>query len=44
MFRLLVLILLVYGIGVGLKDGWLKIQWNQLLNDAGVTEVDKDQK
>tara|TARA_B100000131_G_C17827205_1_gene496114 strand:+ start:329 stop:463 length:135 start_codon:yes stop_codon:yes gene_type:complete len=44
MLRLLVLIFLLYGIGVGLKDGWLKIQWNQLLNDVGVTEVEKDKK
>ena len=40
--RLLFLLLLVYGIGTGLIDGWLIIKWSQLLHDVGFTEVDRD--
>jgi len=42
MLRLLFLILLVYGIGTGMRDGWLTIKWSQLLHDVGFTEVDRD--
>ncbi len=42
MLRLLFLVLLVYGIGTGIKDGWLTIKWSQLLHDVGFTEVDRD--
>ncbi len=42
MFRLLLLIALVYGIGLGLRDGWLVIKWSQLLHNIGFEQVDPE--
>ena len=43
MLRWLIIGLLFYGITIGLKDGWLTVKWNNLLNEVGLTrsEVDK---
>ena len=36
MLRWLLLGLLLFGLGTALRRGWLEVQWNQLLDDAGL--------
>lgn len=40
MLRWLLLGLLLYGLGTALQRGWLEVQWQQLLDDAGLTVDD----
>ena len=42
MLRWLLLGLLLYGIGTGVRDGWLIVKWSQLLHEIGFTSVDPD--
>ena len=30
----------MYGITIGLRDGWLVVKWSQMLNNIGFTQVD----
>tara|TARA_B100001250_G_scaffold392003_1_gene393429 strand:- start:770 stop:961 length:192 start_codon:yes stop_codon:yes gene_type:complete len=43
MLRFILLAFLIFGIGSGLRDGWLIIRWSQLLHNVGFTFVDPDQ-
>ncbi|ABX07960.1 hypothetical protein [Prochlorococcus marinus] len=43
MLRLLALGFLVYGIGIGFKNGWLVIHWSPLLHDVGFTDVNREE-
>ena len=43
MLRWLMLGLIGFGLVTGFRHGWLVVQWNQLLQDAGLTLVDPDQ-
>ena len=43
MFRWLLIGVLIYGIGTGLKDGWLVVKWSQFFHDAGFTSVDPNE-
>lgn len=42
MLRWLLLGLLLYGLVTALRKGWLEVQWQRLLDDAGFTVVDPD--
>jgi len=42
MLRWLFLGLLLFGIGTGIRDGWLIVKWSQLLHNVGFTEVDPE--
>ena len=42
MLRWLLLGLLLYGLGTALLKGWIEVQWQRLLDDAGLTETDSD--
>ncbi len=42
MLRLLLLGLLLYGLGTALRKGWIEVQWQQLLDDAGLIETGSD--
>ena len=42
MLRLLALIILVYGMALGLHDGWLVVRWSLLLHNIGFTQVEPD--
>ena len=42
MLRRLLIGLLLYGLGTALRQGWLEVQWSQLLHDAGLTFIDPD--
>ena len=42
MIRWFLVGLLIYGIGTGLKNGWLIVKWSQLLHEVGFTSVDPD--
>tara|TARA_Y100001968_G_scaffold285959_1_gene286301 strand:- start:1214 stop:1399 length:186 start_codon:yes stop_codon:yes gene_type:complete len=42
MLRWLLLGFLIYGIGTGMRDGWLIVKWSQLLHEIGFTSVDPD--
>ena len=39
MLRWLLLGLLLYGLGTALRKGWIEVQWQQVLDDAGFTET-----
>jgi hypothetical protein len=42
MMRWLLLGLLFFGLGTGLRNGWLVVHWSQLLHDAGLTFIDPE--
>ena len=42
MLRLLLLGSLVYGMVIGLRDGWLIIKWSQLFHNIGFSQVDPE--
>ena len=39
MLRGLLLGLLLYGLGTALRKGWIEVQWQRVLDDAGFTET-----
>ena len=43
MLRWLLLGLLIFGLGTAFENGWLEVQWEQLLQDAGLDVGDPDQ-
>ena len=42
MLRWLLLGLLLYGLGTALRKGWIEVQWQRVLDDAGFTETGSD--
>ena len=40
--RFLALIILVYGMALGLHDGWLVVRWSVLLHNIGFTQIEPD--
>ena len=42
MLRLIIIVFLIYGIGTGLRDGWIVVKWSQFLNEMGITASDPD--
>ncbi len=40
--RWLLLGLLLFGLGTGLRNGWLVVHWSQFLRDAGLTFIDPE--
>ena len=42
MLRWLLLGLLLFGLGTALRRGWLEVQWNQMLDDAGLKAIDPE--
>tara|TARA_B100001996_G_C18488086_1_gene526496 strand:- start:335 stop:496 length:162 start_codon:yes stop_codon:yes gene_type:complete len=40
MLRWFLIGILLYGIGTGLRDGWMVIHWSHFLNSIGFTNVD----
>ena len=42
MFRLLILLALLYGMGRGLRDGWLVVKWSKFFHDIGFSQVDPE--
>ena len=42
MLRWLLLGLLLYGLGTALRKGWIEVQWQRLLEDAGLTDTGSD--
>ena len=43
MLRLLLLGLLLYGMGTALRKGWIEVQWQRVLDDAGLMDNGSDQ-
>ena len=42
MLRWLLLGLLLYGLGTALRKGWIEVQWQRLLEDAGLIDTGSD--
>jgi hypothetical protein len=42
MLRWLLLGLLLYGLGTALRKGWIEVQWQRLLEDAGLMDTGSD--
>ena len=42
MLRWLLVGTLIYGIGTGLKNEWIVINWSQFLHEVGFTSVDPE--
>tara|TARA_Y100001968_G_C19280603_1_gene679019 strand:- start:674 stop:856 length:183 start_codon:yes stop_codon:yes gene_type:complete len=42
MLRLFLLVILFYGLFLGLNQGWLVVKWSQLFHEVGFTTVDPD--
>ncbi|WP_269622086.1 4-hydroxythreonine-4-phosphate dehydrogenase [Prochlorococcus marinus] len=42
MLRFLFLGLVIYGIAIGLRDGWLIVKWSQLFYNVGFSQVDPE--
>ena len=42
MLRLLLLGFLIYGMVLGLRDGWMVIKWSQLFHNMGFSQVDPE--
>ena len=40
MFRSLLLGFLIYGMVIGLRDGWLVVKWGRFFHSIGFTKVD----
>ena len=42
MLRWLVLGMLIFGLGTGLRDGWVIVKWSKLLHSVGFTSVNPE--
>tara|TARA_Y100001968_G_C19425840_1_gene754317 strand:+ start:2012 stop:2188 length:177 start_codon:yes stop_codon:yes gene_type:complete len=42
MLRWLLIGFLIYGMGIGMRDGWIVVKWSQLINEIGFTSVDPE--
>jgi len=40
MLRWLLIGVLVFGLGTGMRDGWVIVKWPQLLHNLGLKDID----